>query len=59
MGRWKSDAIFCYLHAQELPLVYNLAAIMLQHGAFTLLPGQDVPLEAPPEFHDNPQPPQT
>ena len=50
MGRWKSDAVFRYLHAQALPLVHNLAAIMLRHGAFTLLPGQDIPLEAPPEF---------
>ena len=28
-GRWKSDAIFWYLHAQALPLVHNLAAVML------------------------------
>ena len=45
-GRWKSDAIFRYLHAQALPLVHNLASVMLQHGSFTLLPGQDIPLEA-------------
>ena len=45
-GRWKSDAVFRYLHAQALPLVHNLAAVMLQHGSFTLLPGQDVPIEA-------------
>lgn len=45
-GRWKSDAIFRYLHAQALPLVHNLASIMLQHGSFTLLPGNDIPLEA-------------
>ena len=45
-GRWKSDAVFRYLHAQALPLVHNLAAVMLRHGSFTLLPGQDIPLEA-------------
>ena len=48
LGRWKSDAIFRYLHAQALPIVHNMAAVMLQHGAFTLLPGQEVPLEAQP-----------
>ena len=45
-GRWKSDSVFQYLHAQALPLVHNLAAVMLRHGAFTLLPGQDIPIEA-------------
>ena len=33
-GRWKSDTVFRYLHAQALPLVHNLASIMLRHGAF-------------------------
>ena len=46
VGRWKSDAMFRYLHAQALPLVNNLASVILQHGAFTLLPGQDVPPNA-------------
>ena len=45
-GRWKSDTVFRYLHAQALPLVHNLASVMLRHGAFTLLPGQDIPVEA-------------
>ena len=35
-GRWKSDAIFRYLHAQALPLVHNLASIMLQHGSLMI-----------------------
>ena len=51
VGRWKSDAMFCYLHAQALPLVNNLASVILQHGAFTLLPGQDVPPTALPILH--------
>jgi hypothetical protein len=43
VGRWKSDAMFRYLHAQALPLVQNLASTMLTHGSFTLAPGADVP----------------
>ena len=43
VGRWKSDAMFRYLHAQALPLVRNLASTMLHHGAFTLAPGTDHP----------------
>ena len=34
VGRWRSDAMFRYLHAQAEPLVGNLAATMHQHGAF-------------------------
>ena len=47
VGRWKSDAMFCYLHAQALPLVRHLAHTMLTHGAFSMLPGSDLPLGAP------------
>lgn len=43
VGRWKSDAMFRYLHAQALPLVRHLASTMLRHGNFTLLPGSDLP----------------
>jgi hypothetical protein len=43
VGRWKSDAMFRYLHAQALPLVQNLATTMLNHGTFTLAPGADLP----------------
>ena len=46
VGRWKSDAMFRYLHAQALPLVRNLARTMLSHGNFTLLPGTDAPFHA-------------
>lgn len=43
VGRWKSDAIFRYLHAQALPVLTNLSRTMLQHGSFRLLPGSNVP----------------
>ena len=43
VGRWKSDAIFRYLHAQALPVITDLSRTMLQHGRFTLLPGSNVP----------------
>ena len=42
VGRWKSDAIFHYLHAQALPLINSLATTILHHGSFVLLPGQDI-----------------
>ena len=48
IGRWKSDAIFRYLHAQALPVITNLSRTMLQHGAFRLLPGSNVPPTALP-----------
>ena len=48
VGRWKSDAIFRYLHAQALPVVSNLSRTMVAHGQFTLLPGSNVPPTALP-----------
>jgi hypothetical protein len=39
VGRWRSEAIFRYLHSQALPLIAPLASTMLQHGVFTLMPG--------------------
>lgn len=48
VGRWKSDAMFRYLHAQALPLVRNLARTMLHHVNFTLAPGADMPPPAAP-----------
>ena len=48
VGRWKSDAIFRYLHAQALPVITDLARTMLKHGRFTLLPGSNVPPSAVP-----------
>ena len=43
VGRWKSDAIFRYLHAQALPLVANLAPQMVKYGAYSLLPNSHLP----------------
>jgi hypothetical protein len=48
VGRWKSDAMFRYLHAQALPLVNQLARTMLPHGNFNLAPGADYPARAEP-----------
>lgn len=41
VGRWKSDTVFRYLHAQALPLITPLARQMLNSGAYTLVPGTD------------------
>ncbi len=38
LGRWRSDEMMRYLHVQTFPLVAPLAAQMLQHGNFTLIP---------------------
>ena len=48
VGRWKSDAIFRYLHAQALPIITDLSRTMLKHGRFTLLPGSNIPPAAVP-----------
>jgi hypothetical protein len=37
VGRWKSDAIFTYLHSSALPLIKDHACKMLRHGRFTTL----------------------
>jgi hypothetical protein len=46
VGRWRSDAMFRYLHAQALPLIHNLASVMVRHGSFTLAPGAFEPNNA-------------
>jgi hypothetical protein len=46
--RWRSDAMFAYLHLQAGALMSNLAPTMLQAGAFHLVPGQEVPSVAVP-----------
>jgi len=48
VGRWKSDAMFRYLHAQAAPLVEPHAKQMRLHGNFTLLAGADLPTELDP-----------
>jgi hypothetical protein len=40
LGRWRSDEMLRYLHVQSFPIVAPLAAQMLQHGTFTLIPNQ-------------------
>lgn len=37
VGRWKSDALFTYLHSTALPLVKNHAPHMLKYGSFTTM----------------------
>ena len=46
VGRWRSDAMFRYLHAQALPLVRNLASTMLRHGGFAPAADTDTPATA-------------
>jgi hypothetical protein len=38
LGRWRSDEMPRYLHVQSFPIVAPLAAQILQHGTFTLMP---------------------
>jgi hypothetical protein len=56
VGRWQSDSMFRYLHAQALPLVAGLAQTMLHHGNFTLLPGTDTPAVAQALLHQHTNP---
>ena len=46
LGRWKSDAMFCYLRIQANPT--NFAQLMLDHGAFTFTPTAPQPAQPPP-----------
>ena len=46
VGRWQSDAMFRYLHAQALPLISALSTTMLTHSNFNLAPGADLPTQA-------------
>jgi hypothetical protein len=57
VGRWKSDAMFRYLHAQALPLIRNLASTMLQHGSFVLAPSALLPAQAQQLLHEHPDDP--
>ncbi len=56
IGRWRSDAMLRYLHAQALPLVQPLAATMLQFGNFTMAPGAILPQPALQLLAENPLP---
>jgi hypothetical protein len=44
LERWRSDEMLCSLHVQAFPLTANLAVQMVQHGSFTLLPNNRLPL---------------
>jgi hypothetical protein len=55
--RWRSDAIFRYLHAQALPLIQPLAEKMLNEGIFTLKPGDLTPEAAERMLQDAPTAP--
>lgn len=46
VGRWKSDAMLRYLHAQAVPAMSNLARAMFLHGTFTFQPQQLQPDQA-------------
>ena len=49
VGRWRLDEVLRYLHVQALPHpTTNLAAAMVQHGTFSLLPHQPFPAAAIP-----------
>jgi hypothetical protein len=52
VGRWKSDAMLRYLHAQAVPAMNNLARAMLQHGIFTFQPQQHEPDQAAGVLHE-------
>ncbi len=56
VGRWRSDAMFEYLHAQALPVVHELAATMFQKGRFTLAAGAFEPAEAQELLRQVPNP---
>jgi hypothetical protein len=38
LGRWRSDEMLRYLHVQTFPIVAPLAAQMLQHSHYSLMP---------------------
>jgi hypothetical protein len=46
VGRWKSDAMLRYLHAQAVPAMSNLARAMFLHGTFTFNTQQLQPVQA-------------
>ena len=54
VGRWRSDEMFRYLHAQAYLLMHTFAQQMSIHGSFTLAPGQHVPLTAVPLLNQVP-----
>jgi hypothetical protein len=57
VGRWRSDAIFRYLHLQALPIMNDLAPRMLTGGDYTLLPSPAPPTVAHAMLAPVPVPP--
>ena len=56
LGRWRSDEMLRYLHVQAVPIVAPIAAAMLRHGHFSLLPARpQSPSQA--DHGAGPQPP--
>jgi hypothetical protein len=51
-GRWKSDAIFTYLHSTALPLIKNHSMKMLRHGKFTVM-NPNITLDSATDILDN------
>jgi hypothetical protein len=47
LGRWKSDEMLRYLHVQAFPVVAPLAAAMLRHGHYTIIPNNQLGANAP------------
>jgi ABC-type xylose transport system substrate-binding protein len=54
VGRWRSDEMLRYLHAQAYPLMHTFATSMLLHGSFSLVPGSAVPASALPLLNQVP-----
>ena len=46
VGRWRSDAVFEYLHPQIIPVTHQLARTMIRHGAFDIPAGELLPANA-------------
>jgi hypothetical protein len=46
VGRWRSDAVFEYLHPQIIPVTHQLARTMIRHGAFEIPEGELLPAHA-------------
>jgi hypothetical protein len=44
MGRWHSDAMTRYLHAQDQPIIERYEAKMFNNGTFTFQPDENAPI---------------
>jgi hypothetical protein len=48
LGRWRSDEMMRYLHLQAQPIMKDFSRLMLEGGSYSLVPGQNIPLEPVP-----------